>query len=75
MPSNSTLAVAHSDVPDMAANTDLQSEYSRLRAELERLLAEPVKDFPKIDSLVDQLENVQLAFKGQHGIQGNNPNE
>ena len=62
-------------VPNTAANSDLVAEYSHLREELERLLTEPVKDFPKIDELVDQLEKVQLAFKEQHGIKGNNPNE
>ena len=75
MQSNSMPAVAPAFVPDLNANTDFQAEYSRLRSELERLLTEPVKDFPKIDSLVDHLEKVQLAFKGQHGIKGNNPNE
>ncbi|MDB5930213.1 MAG: hypothetical protein JWR60_1920 [Polaromonas sp.] len=56
-------------------NPDLQAEYDRLRGELTRLLAQPVKDFPRIDELVDQLELTQLAFKEQHGIKGNNPNE
>jgi len=75
MPSNSMPEVAASRVPDLAADTDLQSEYSHLRAELERLLTEPEKDLVRVDMLVDQLEKVQLAFKGQHGIKGNNPNE
>ncbi|MDB5744281.1 MAG: hypothetical protein JWR68_2596 [Polaromonas sp.] len=57
------------------ANDDLQAEYDQLREELQRLMTEPIKDFPRIDALVDQLERTQLAFKGQHGIQGNNPNE
>lgn len=72
---NSTPAVASGHVPGLAANADLQAEYQHLRAELERLLTDPVKDFPEIDKLVDQLEKVQLAFKEQHGIKGNNPNE
>ena len=75
MPSNSMPEVAASYVPDLAADTDLQSEYSRLRAELEHLLTEPEKDLVRVDMLVDRLEKVQLAFKGQHGIKGNNPNE
>jgi cell division FtsZ-interacting protein ZapD len=58
-----------------AVNTDLRTEYAHLREELERLLTEPDKDFQRIDALVDQLEMVQLAFKEQHGIKGNNPNE
>ena len=62
-------------LPDELANTDLRSEYARLREELERLLSEPDKDFVRIDALVDELELVQLAFKDQHGIKGNNPNE
>lgn len=55
--------------------TDLPAEYARLRKELERLLSQPVKDFQRIDELVDELERIQLAFKAQHGIKGNNPNE
>ncbi|MDB5779551.1 MAG: hypothetical protein JWP79_3339 [Polaromonas sp.] len=57
------------------SNTDLRTEYAHLREELERLLTEPDKDFQRIDALVDELELVQLAFKEQHGIKGNNPNE
>ena len=38
-------------------------------------MTEPIKDFPRIDQLVDQLELIQLAIKEQHGIKGNNPNE
>jgi hypothetical protein len=60
--------------PD-AMNPDLESEYDHLREELERLMTEPIKDFPRIDHLVDQLELIQLAIKEQHGIKGNNPNE
>lgn len=54
---------------------DLVSEYVRLRAQLQALQAEPVKDFAKIDQLIDQLEQLQLAIKGEHGPKGNNPNE
>ncbi len=54
---------------------DLNSGYDRLREELEGLMTEPVKDFAKIDQLVDRLELIQLAIKGEHGIKGNNPNE
>lgn len=53
----------------------LQAEYDHLRAELERLMREPVKDYARLDHLVDQLELLQLAIKGEHGIKGNNPNE
>jgi hypothetical protein len=62
-------------LPADAAGTDLESEYGHLREELERLMTEPIKDFPRIDQLVDQLELIQLAIKEQHGIKGNNPNE
>ena len=62
-------------LPADAANPDLQAEYDHLREELERLLTEPIKDFPKIDQLVDRLELTQLAIKEQLGIKGNNPNE
>ena len=53
----------------------LQAQYDQLRAELERLMREPVKDYARLDHLVDQLELLQLAIKGEHGIKGNNPNE
>ena len=56
-------------------NQDLPAQYDCLREELERLMAEPVKDFPGIDLLVDRIELLQLAIKEKHGIQGNNPNE
>ena len=62
-------AVADSITPD------LQAEYAQLREKLERLMASPVKDLPAIDELVNRLEMLQLAFKGEHGIKGNNPNE
>lgn len=54
---------------------DLTSEYVRLRAELEALQKAPVKDLPRIDQLIDQLEKIQLAIKAEHGVKGNNPNE
>ena len=38
-------------------------------------MSEPIKDFPRIDYLVDHLEMLQLAIKEKHGIKGNNPNE
>lgn len=56
-------------------NSDIQQDYGRLRAELEGLLAAPVKDYLRIDQLVEQLEHLQLAFKAEQGIKGNNPNE
>lgn len=54
---------------------DLQAEYVRLRAQLEALEAAPVKDFPRMDQLIDELEKIQLAIKAEHGLKGNNPNE
>ncbi len=54
---------------------DLRVDYESAREQLERLLAEPVKDYPAIDELVDRLERLQLAIKAEHGIKGNNPNE
>ncbi|WP_426145139.1 hypothetical protein [Polaromonas sp. DSR2-3-2] len=75
MPLNTTPSFRSGYLPDEPANTDFPTEYARLREELERLLTEPDKDFKRIDALVDQLELVQLAFKEQHGIKGNNPNE
>ena len=75
MPSDPTPAVRSGYIPTDAMNTDLESEYDHLREELERLMTEPIKDFPRIDGLVDRLELLQLAIKEQHGIKGNNPNE
>jgi hypothetical protein len=54
---------------------DLESGYASLRAQLQALQEAPVKDFAKIDQLIEQLEKIQLAIKAQHGVQGNNPNE
>lgn len=54
---------------------DLSADYDRLRQELELRMAEPVKDFARIDKLIERLELVQLAIKGEHGVKGNNPNE
>lgn len=53
----------------------LRRRYDRLRAELERLMAQPVRDLPRIHHLVDELERVQLQLKAAMGLQGNNPNE
>ena len=75
MPLNTTPSLRSGYFPDGLGNTDFPTEYARLREELERLLTEPDKNFKRIDALVDQLELVQLAFKEQHGIKGNNPNE
>lgn len=54
---------------------DLKADYARLRVELEALMMQPVKDFARIDQIVRQLEQVQLAIKEEHGVKGNNPNE
>ena len=54
---------------------DLEADYVRLRAQLQALQAAPVKDFAKIDQLIDELEKLQLAIKAEHGIRGNNPLE
>jgi hypothetical protein len=56
-------------------DTDLESDYERMRAQLEALQAQPVKDYPRIDQLIDALERLQLAIKERHGLKGNNPNE
>ncbi|MEO7952790.1 MAG: hypothetical protein ABIR35_01675 [Polaromonas sp.] len=54
---------------------DLSTDYDRLREQLEQRMIEPVKDFARIDELIDRLELIQLAIKGEHGVKGNNPNE
>jgi hypothetical protein len=56
-------------------DTDLESDYQRLRAQLQALQAQAVKDYPRIDQLIDELERLQLAIKERHGLKGNNPNE
>ncbi|MEO5660317.1 MAG: hypothetical protein ABIQ90_11070 [Polaromonas sp.] len=58
-----------------ATSSDLASKYVHMRKELEHLMSEPIKDFPRIDKLIDRLELLQLAIKEEHGIKGNNPNE
>ena len=75
MPIELTPAARSSYIQADAANSDLELAYGQMREELERLMTEPIKDFPRIDHLVDQLERVQLAIKEMHGIKGNNPNE
>ena len=75
MPLNTIPSLRSGYLANEPANTDFPAEYARLREELKRLLTEPDKDFKRIDALVDRLELVQLAFKDQHGIKGNNPNE
>jgi len=55
--------------------SDLESDYGHLREEMERLMAEPVQDLPRIDWIIEALERLQLKLKAEQGIQGNNPNE
>ncbi|MBW8720852.1 MAG: hypothetical protein JF626_02810 [Polaromonas sp.] len=55
--------------------SDLEVKYADLRAQLQALQQAPIKDFARIDQLIDQLEKIQLAIKAEHGIKGNNPNE
>lgn len=38
-------------------------------------MAQSVRDMPRIDHLVDELEQVQLQLKAASGLEGNNPNE
>ncbi len=54
---------------------ELRRRYEALRAELEALMAQPVRELPRIDHLVDALEQLQLQFKAAQGLEGNNPNE
>lgn len=75
MPSNPALSLRRDHPASELIKPDLQSEYVQLREKLQQLMAAPVKDFPAVDELVNQLEMVQLAIKGEHGIKGNNPNE
>jgi hypothetical protein len=75
MSSDSAPAARNGHFSTDELNRSRTAEYDRLHEELERLMAEPVKDFVAIDQLVDRLERLQLAIKEQHGIKGNNPNE
>jgi hypothetical protein len=75
MPPDSAPAARNGHFSADDLKRDRTAEYGRLREELERLVAEPVKDFAAIDQLVDRLERLQLAIKEQHGIKGSNPNE
>jgi hypothetical protein len=54
---------------------ELAFEYDRLREELKRLLAEPVKDMAAVTDVMDRLDDVHKRFKAAHGHKGNNPNE
>jgi hypothetical protein len=54
---------------------DLSAEYDRLRVELKRLLATPVRDMASVQRVVDRLDEVHMQFKAAHGLHGNNPNE
>jgi hypothetical protein len=56
-------------------NAARQAEYERMRQRLESLLSQPDKDMAEVDRLVTGLEHLQLAFKEELGIRGNNPNE
>ena len=75
MPFNPTFSLRLDHADTKSIKPDLQAEYVHLREELEQLMAAPVKDFSAVDELVNQLEMLQLAIKGEHGIKGNNPNE
>ena len=61
--------------PGVLHAPELRRRYEALRAELEALMAQPVRDLPRIDHLVDALEQLQLQFKAAQGLEGNNPNE
>ncbi len=63
------------DRPEAAQAERLRQRHAQMRAELEALMASPVRDLPRIDQLVDQLEQVQLQLKAALGIAGNNPHE
>ena len=65
----------HSAAAANITQADLPAEYQSSREQLERLMAAPVKDYPAIDELIERLESLQLAIKGERGIKGNNPNE
>ena len=59
----------------MTTSDDLAAEYDRLRDELKRLLAAPVKDMVAVSGVIDRLDDVHMKFKSAHGLRGNNPNE
>ena len=75
MPLNDTANFSNSYARQGGMSGDLSADYEQLREELQRKMAEPVQDFVRIDEIIDQLELIQLAIKGEHGVKGNNPNE
>lgn len=75
MPLNPAFSLRRDPAASEPIKPDLQAEYVDLREKLEQLMAAPVRDFPAVDKMVNQLEMLQLAIKGEHGIKGNNPNE
>lgn len=75
MPFNPAFSLRRDHAASESIKPDLRAKYVHLREELEQLMAAPVKDFSAVDELVNQLEMLQLAIKGEHGIKGNNPNE
>jgi cell division FtsZ-interacting protein ZapD len=54
---------------------ELAAEYDRLRDELKRLLAMPVRDMNAVSHVIDRLDDVHRDFKAAHGLMGNNPHE
>jgi hypothetical protein len=74
-----------SPIPDAAADSSLvgvpdpadalAAQYDRLRDDLKRALAAPVKDMAEVQRLIDRLDEVHMGFKAAHGLRGNNPNE
>ena len=54
---------------------ELAAEYDRLREELKRLLAVPLRDMNAVSRVIDRLDEVHRDFKTAHGLKGNNPNE
>ena len=63
------------ETPTMTISDDLAADYDRLRDELKRLLAAPVKDMVAVSAVIDRLDDVHMKFKAAHGLRGNNPNE
>jgi hypothetical protein len=60
---------------ELMTSDDLAEEYDRLRLELKRLLAAPVKDMTAVNDTINRLDDIHRRFKEAHGLHGNNPNE
>ena len=53
----------------------LVQRYGALRDRLRDLMTQPDRDAAAVESLIDELAQVQIDLKAEFGIKGNNPDE